>query len=71
MRSLQVHYESLVLPVNQLLNLLQKAEQELPPIEDMEVPTRIVHLPLPWDDVATPLASASYMQPGRKAAPVR
>ncbi len=68
-RSLQVHYESLVLPVNQLLNLLQKAEQELPPIEEMEVPTRIVHLPLSWDDVATQLAIEKYMQSVRKDAP--
>ncbi|MBC7697920.1 MAG: urea carboxylase, partial [Bacteroidia bacterium] len=68
-RSLQVHYESLVLPVKQLLNLLQKAEQELPAIEDMEVPTRIVHLPLSWDDVATQLAIEKYMQSVRKDAP--
>lgn len=68
-RSLQVHYESLVLPVKQLLNLLQKAEQELPAIEEMEVPTRIVHLPLSWDDVATQLAIEKYMQSVRKDAP--
>lgn len=68
-RSLQVHYESLVLPVKKLLNLLQKAEQELPAIEDMEVPTRIVHLPLSWDDVATQLAIEKYMQSVRKDAP--
>lgn len=68
-RSLQVHYESLVLPVHQLLNLLQKAELALPPIEEMEVPTRIVHLPLSWDDVATQLAIEKYMQSVRKDAP--
>ena len=68
-RSLQVHYESLVLPVKQLLNLLQKAEQELLAIEEMEVPTRIVHLPLSWDDVATQLAIEKYMQSVRKDAP--
>ena len=68
-RSLQVHYESLVLPVKQLLNLLQKAEQALPAIEEMEVPTRIVHLPLSWDDVATQLAIEKYMQSVRKDAP--
>ncbi len=68
-RSLQVHFESLVLPVNHLLNILQQAEHELPSIDDMEVPTRIVHLPLSWDDTATKLAIEKYMQSVRKDAP--
>lgn len=68
-RSLQVHYDSRVLPVNRLLDILRKAEGELPPVEDMEVPTRIVHLPLSWDDAATQLAIEKYMQSVRKDAP--
>lgn len=68
-RSLQVHYDSRVLPVNKLLDILRKAENELPPVEDMEVPTRIVHLPLSWDDAATQLAIEKYMQSVRKDAP--
>jgi urea carboxylase len=35
----------------------------------MVVPTRIVHLPLSWDDVATQLAIEKYMQSVRKDAP--
>jgi urea carboxylase len=68
-RSLQVHFESLILPVKQLIQLLQKGESELPSIDEMEVPTRIVHLPLSWDDVATQLAIEKYMQSVRKDAP--
>jgi urea carboxylase len=68
-RSLQVHFESLVLPVKQLIQILQQAEAELPNIDEMEVPTRIVHLPLSWDDVATQLAIEKYMQSVRKDAP--
>ncbi len=68
-RSLQVHFESLVLPVHQLVNILQQAEAQLPAVEDMVVPTRIVHLPLSWDDVATQLAIEKYMQSVRKDAP--
>ncbi|MCE9632822.1 MAG: urea carboxylase [Methylophilales bacterium] len=68
-RSLQVHYDSRVLPVKNLLDILRKAEQELPPVEDMVVPTRIVHLPLSWDDAATQLAIEKYMQSVRKDAP--
>lgn len=68
-RSLQVHYESLVLPVNKLIDVLQQAERELPAVDEMVVPTRIVHLPLSWDDVATQLAIEKYMQSVRKDAP--
>jgi urea carboxylase len=68
-RSLQVHYESLMLPVNKLIDILQQAEQALPAIDEMEVPTRIVHLPLSWDDAATQLAIEKYMQSVRKDAP--
>ncbi|MGZ8252185.1 MAG: urea carboxylase [Methylophilaceae bacterium] len=68
-RSLQVHYESRVLPLSKLLDILQNAEHALPAIEDMEVPTRIVHLPLSWSDKATQLAIEKYMQSVRKDAP--
>ncbi|MEW5965784.1 MAG: urea carboxylase [Pseudomonadota bacterium] len=68
-RSLQVHYDSRVLPLAQLMDLLLAAEKALPAIEDMQVPTRIVHLPLSWDDAATQLAIEKYMQSVRKDAP--
>ncbi|OIQ86366.1 acetyl-/propionyl-coenzyme A carboxylase alpha chain [mine drainage metagenome] len=68
-RSLQLHYDSRRLPVDRLLDILSKAERELPAIEHMEVPTRIVHLPLSWDDAATQLAIEKYMQSVRKDAP--
>jgi urea carboxylase len=68
-RSLQVHYDSLTLSLTQLLELLAAAETQLPAIEEMEVPTRIVHLPLSWDDAATKLAIEKYMQSVRKDAP--
>jgi urea carboxylase len=68
-RSLQVHFESRLLPVNQLLDILQAAESQLPTVSEMEVPTRIVHLPLSWDDAATQLAIEKYMQSVRKDAP--
>ena len=68
-RSLQVHYDSRVLPLATLMELLLAAEKRLPAIEDMVVPTRIVHLPLSWDDAATRLAIQKYMQSVRKDAP--
>src|SRR5512143_2076727 len=68
-RSLQVHYDSRVLPLAKLMDLLLAAEKALPAIEDMQVPTRIVHIPLSWDDAATQLAIEKYMQSVRKDAP--
>jgi urea carboxylase len=68
-RSLQVHYDSRHLPVQDLLDILLAAERGLPDVNAMEVPTRIVHLPLSWDDAATQLAIEKYMQSVRKDAP--
>jgi urea carboxylase len=68
-RSLQVHFESRVLPLGRLLDLLREAEESLAAIDDMSIATRIVHLPLSWDDEATQLAIAKYMQSVRPDAP--
>ncbi|MEY4932231.1 MAG: hypothetical protein RLZZ403_551, partial [Pseudomonadota bacterium] len=68
-RSLQIHYDSRAISQSSLLALLEAAEHELPAIDDMEVESRIVHLPLSWDDPATRLAIDKYMQSVRKDAP--
>ncbi len=68
-RSLQIHFDSRVMSRAQLVKQLIKAEKQLPSIEDMQVPTRIVHLPLSWDDPSTQLAIQKYMQSVRKDAP--
>jgi urea carboxylase len=68
-RSLQVHFDSRALPLERLLALLIEAEAALPPVEDMVVPTRVVHLPLSWDDPATRLAIEKYTQSVRPDAP--
>jgi urea carboxylase len=68
-RSLQIHYDSRVLPLNRLMDYLQSAEKELPDTAHIEVPSRVVHLPLSWDDPATRLAIEKYMQSVRADAP--
>lgn len=68
-RSLQVHHDSRQLSQSALRNLLLRAEDELPPVDELEVPSRIVHLPLSWDDPATRLAIDKYMQSVRPDAP--
>ena len=68
-RSLQVHYDSRVLPRDRLLETLVNAESSMPALNDLEVPTRIVRLPLSWDDPSTQLAVEKYRQSVRKDAP--
>ena len=68
-RSLQVHFDYRILPMERLLEILLRAESELPVVDDMEVPSRIVHLPLSWEDESTLLAIRKYMQIVRKDAP--
>jgi urea carboxylase len=68
-RSLQVHYDSCLLPLERLLDILSTGEQSLASIDDMQIPTRIVKLPLSWDDESTQLAIAKYMQSVRADAP--
>ena len=68
-RSLQVHYDSVRLSLTALMDLLLDAEARLPAIHDMEVPTRIVHLPLAWNDSQTQLAIQKYTQSVRTDAP--
>ena len=68
-RSLHIHFDSKLLPRDKLLDTLISAEKELPAVENMEVPTRIVHLPLSWNDPSVQLAMKKYMQSVRKDAP--
>jgi len=68
-RSLQIHYDSQQLPLDDLLELLDHAEYVLQDIDELELPARIVHLPLSWDDAACQLAIKKYMQSVRQDAP--
>jgi urea carboxylase len=68
-RSLQVHYDNRLLPLERLLDLLSTGEQSLAAIDEMQIATRIVRLPLSWDDESTQLAIAKYMQSVRADAP--
>ncbi|MFW6379632.1 MAG: urea carboxylase [Guyparkeria sp.] len=68
-RSLQIHYEPRELSTERLLTILEQAESELKSLEEVELPSRIIHLPLAWDDSQTQLATEKYMQSVRKDAP--
>ena len=68
-RSLQVHYDRRVLSENELVSLLESGLDSVPAPDDIEIPSRIVNLPLSWDDDATRLAIEKYMQSVRADAP--
>ena len=68
-RSLQIHYDSRLLARERLLETLVAAESVLSPLDNLEVPTRIVRLPLSWDDPSTRFAIGKYMQSVRDDAP--
>ncbi len=68
-RSLQIHFDPQQLSRQALLDQLILAESHLGDIANLEVPTRIVHLPISWDDDATRLAIQRYMQVVRDDAP--
>jgi urea carboxylase len=58
-----------VLSTERLLAELERIEDELETVDGIEVPTRIVHLPLSWNDEAAQLAVKKYAQLVRKDAP--
>jgi urea carboxylase len=68
-RSLQVHYDSTRLKTSTLLAALRDIERTLPPAEQVEVPSRIVHLPLSWNDPSVQLAMRKYQELVRPNAP--
>ncbi|WP_018970995.1 urea carboxylase [Rubritalea marina] len=68
-RSLQIQYDPLHLSLEAVLEYVSAIELALPPVEAMEFPSRIIHLPLSWDDPSTQLAIEKYMQIVRDDAP--
>ena len=53
----------------ELSDVLLNTERTLPAVDEVEVPSRIVYLPLSWDDPATQVAIQKYMQSVRPDAP--
>ncbi|WP_338694674.1 5-oxoprolinase/urea amidolyase family protein [Streptomyces sp. Q6] len=68
-RSLQIKVDPAVLPQPELLRQVRDIASELPPTDELTVPSRTVHLPLSWDDPATREAIARYMAGVRDDAP--
>lgn len=68
-RSLQVHYDSQRIDLQDLVAHIDRASEVLADVEELTIPSRIVHLPLSWDDDACREAINKYMQSVRPDAP--
>jgi len=68
-RSLQIHFNSLDISRSKILELVKEAIKSLKNIEDLEVESRTVWLPLSWNDPSIQLAIDKYQQGVRPNAP--
>jgi len=68
-RSFQVHIDGFRLKQDALLERLTAIEDELGDLADFAIPSRIVHLPLSWDDPAIHQTIERYMAVVRDDAP--
>ncbi|AXU95194.1 urea carboxylase [Erwinia persicina] len=68
-RSLQIHYQPDRLPQEELLGIIDGLWQKVTGLQDLRVPSRVVWLPLSWDDPACQQAIDKYMTTVRRDAP--
>ncbi|MCK5887335.1 MAG: carboxyltransferase domain-containing protein, partial [Alcanivorax sp.] len=68
-RSLQVHYDSRRLDQDRLVNTLLDREQTIGSVDDMVVTSRVLHLPMAFEDSATLDAVTRYQETIRQDAP--
>jgi urea carboxylase len=68
-RSLQIHFDSEVISRGDLLNALSEILPKLPSPDEMVVKSRIVYLPLSWNDSQIQLAMRKYQETTRPDAP--
>ena len=61
-RSVQIHYDSSKLHLQRLLDILSFAETQLPDVKNMVIDSRIIKLPLAFDDKWNKQAIEKYMQ---------
>lgn len=68
-RSLQIHFNSQIIRREELLKTIKKAVNALKDIENLEVESRTVWLPLSWNDPSIQIAIDKYQQGVRPNAP--
>jgi urea carboxylase len=68
-RSLQIRYHASRISQSRLLRRLYEIEDTLPSVDALKIPTRVVHLPMTFQDSATLDAVARYSETVRSTAP--
>ncbi|PPK49921.1 urea carboxylase [Marinobacter persicus] len=68
-RSLQLRYDSRILPQPALMEYLLDLEGTLPATDELKVRSRVIHLPMAFEDSATLEAVDKYRQSVRDTAP--
>jgi len=68
-RSLQLRYDARILPQAALMEYLLDLEATLPPTDELKVRSRVIHLPMAFEDSATLEAVDKYRQSVRDTAP--
>jgi urea carboxylase len=68
-RSLQVNYDGQRIHQSDLIDALLAIEADLPEVDDLKLNTRVLHLPLAFEDSATLDAVSRYRQSVRDTAP--
>lgn len=68
-RSVQIHYDSRIITQGELIEKLLELEAGLGGVEGLKVPSRIVHLPMAFEDSATLGAVTRYRETVKAEAP--
>lgn len=68
-RSLQIHFDLNQISPREMAEKVEEINHGLKELNDITVPSRIIHLPLSWDDPQTQLAAKRYQQTVRPDAP--
>lgn len=68
-RSLQIHFDVNRMNAREMCKKVEEVNASLTELDDITVPSRIIKLPLSWDDPQTQLAAKRYQQTVRENAP--
>lgn len=68
-RSLQIHFDVNKISAREMCSKVIEVNSNLSKLDDITVPSRIIKLPLSWDDPQTQIAAQRYQQTVRPNAP--
>lgn len=69
LRSILIHYDSLVLSTRDLVAALKELEDKVPPVHELNIPSRLIELPIAFADRWTRVDIEKYVKFTRQDAP--